>query len=168
MDEESGTHSTKKLKNTCQPNAPTLSSSATQNTTFRAGDRRESGIWASGGASARSRREASSSEAGGPRALEGGRSQAGRGTAARESASGQRRVRAPSSPGSPSCDESRPPRCAVRAPARSQHRPARPSPWAAAAVPHHDFNRQGRQAGRPSGLQEDRERRISDVSEGAA
>ena len=69
--------------------------------------------------------------------------------AARERRNGRGRARAPSSPGSPSCGESRPPRCAVRAPG-GRHRPStRPSPWAAAASPQGDFNRRGRPAERP-------------------
>ena len=58
--------------------------------------------------------------------------------AARERPNGRGRAQAPSSPGSPSCDESRPPRCAVRAPGGRYRRPARSSPWATAAGPHDD------------------------------
>lgn len=49
-----------------------------------------------------------------------------------------------SSPGSPSCGESRPPRCAGQARRGRRHPHAQPSPWASAAGPHRDSNRRGR------------------------
>lgn len=89
--------------------------------------------------------------------------------AARERPKDRERHLAPSSPGSPSCDESRPPRCAVQAPGGRHRRPARSSPWAAAVGPHdEDFNGQGRRAGRLRGPQEDGDRRISGVNWGVA
>lgn len=104
-----------------------------------AGQKRERGGWASGGVSARSWREESSSGAK-PRALEGRLSRS-------EQLGCRRRAQAPSSPGSPSCDESRPPRCAVRAHGGRYRRPARSSPWATAAGPQDDdCNRRRRQA----------------------
>lgn len=64
---------------------------------------------------------------------------AGRG----ERPNGRGRGRALSSPGSPSYGESQQPRCAVRAPGGRHPRLSWPSPWAAAAGPHYDFDRQG-------------------------
>lgn len=109
-----------------------------------AGERRECGGWTSGRASSRSWREESSPEA--TSRAEG----SGRGGARAPDRPGV--GSGPCSPGNPSCGGSRPPRCAERAPAGRRRRPARPSPWAAAAGPHDDdFNRQGRRAGRPRG-----------------
>lgn len=64
---------------------------------------------------------------------------------AREAA-GRRVGAGRSSPGSPSCGESRPPRYAGQARRGRRHFHAQPSPWALAVDPHRDSKRRGRAA----------------------
>lgn len=79
-------------------------------------------------------------------------------------AAGRRGGAGRSSPGSPSCGESRPPRCAGQARRGRRHSHAQPSPWTLAGGPHRDYKRRGRVARpRAAAFRWQPERRVRDA-----